>query len=138
VGQRVCQWREAAGLTQRELAAELVRLGVWDTATPSVMAKLELGKRPIDADELVALAFILKKDSSGALTGLLLSDTERARSQTVLARERVAEVRKRQQQFEREALQRRQELDREFRSAMKELDRLEKEGKTDGNSQTKA
>lgn len=55
VGQRVAQLRTAAGLSQRELAAQIsLRLGrEFGTVTAT---RLEGGKRPITVDELAAAA----------------------------------------------------------------------------------
>ncbi|BBX69583.1 helix-turn-helix domain-containing protein [Mycolicibacterium psychrotolerans] len=72
VGQRVAQLRTAAGLSQRELAAQIsLRLGrEFGTVTAT---RLEGGKRPITVDELAAAAQAL-----GVTTSDLLSDDDLA------------------------------------------------------------
>lgn len=104
VGERVRQWRESLvpKMSQRDLARRLQELGVWAKPTHSAVAKLELGQRAIDVNELVALAHILKQDTTGSLAALLLSDEERARSDSVQRREAIRAARDRLGELQRQ------------------------------------
>lgn len=68
VGRRVADGRNVAGMSQAQLAAKLANwLG--KPVDPSTITRLELGRRPISVEEIVALALILGVEPGQLLTG---------------------------------------------------------------------
>ena len=59
VGARICAARKAAGLSQRELAAQITAAGRVDGLSPSALSRIESGQRRVASHELAELADVL-------------------------------------------------------------------------------
>ena len=59
VGERICAARKAAGLSQRELAAQITAADRVDGLSPSALSRIESGQRRVASHELAELADVL-------------------------------------------------------------------------------
>ena len=59
VGERICAARKAAGLSQRDLAAQITAADRVDGLSPSALSRIESGQRRVASHELAELADVL-------------------------------------------------------------------------------
>lgn len=57
LGENICKWRNARGMTQEQLSAQLQLHGC--DISRSTLAKIEVGIRHVSVEELIAIKYVL-------------------------------------------------------------------------------